>query len=152
MREIQAISDAYERAAKHFEAQLYSCQANGDKVSQDRVAHEQNLNELAYFVLAWGQLEAEVGEACRKAIRLGRSNRKWRHRRAWSMFDPENPRLSFRRRLMLVLDPGTFEWKRAVELHELRNQIAHGALRSGSVDVSAAIGEFRQIQSSLSTD
>ena len=56
---------------------------------------QQRLNEQACFVLAWGQLEAEIGEACRDAIRLGQSHDEWRHRRAWSLYDSENPRAEF---------------------------------------------------------
>ena len=98
---------------------------------------------------AWGQLEAEIGDACREAIRSGQSQEEWRDRRAWSLFDSDNPRLGFRNRLTLVLDRGSDEWKRTVELYEVRNQIAHGELRSEGIDVSTVIEDFHRIQSSL---
>ena len=110
------------------------------------------LNEQAYFVLAWGQLEAEVGEACRDAIRLGKSHEEWRQRRAWSLYNPENLRPSFRNRLMLVLDRTSDEWRRSMELYDVRNQIAHGDLRSEGIDVPTVIEDFYRIQSSLARD
>ena len=35
---------------------------------RDCVARQQILNEQAYFVMAWGKLEADVDDACRDAI------------------------------------------------------------------------------------
>ena len=52
-------------------------------------------------------------------------------------------------RLTLVLDRSSDEWKRTVELYEVRNQIAHGELRSEGIDVSTVIEDFSRIQSSL---
>jgi len=121
----------------------------GEEEERDRVAGRQRLNEQAYFVLAWGQFEAEVSEACRDAIRWGMSHEEWRQRRAWGLHDPENLRLSFRNRLMLVLDRTSDEWRRAMELYDVRNQIAHGDLRSAGIDVPTVIEDFHCIQSSL---
>ena len=113
---------------------------------------QQRLNEQAYFVLAWGQLEAKISDACRDAIRLGQSHQEWRQRRSWSLYDSENPRLSFRNRLTLVLDRSSDEWKRTVELYEVRNQIAHGDLRSEGIDIPTVIEDFFRIQSSLTPE
>ena len=100
-------------------------------------------------MLAWGQLEAEKDDACRDAIRFGKSHEDWRHRRAWSVYDEENPRLSFRNRLTLVLDRSSDEWKRTIELYEVHNQIAHGDLRHAGINLPAVIEDFHRIQSSL---
>ena len=48
--------------------------AAGEADERDRVARQQKLNEQACFVLAWGQLEADIDDACRDAIRLGKSH------------------------------------------------------------------------------
>ena len=123
--------------------------AAGEADERDRIARRQKLNEQAYFVLAWGQLEADIDDACRDAIRLGKSREDWRHRRAWSVYDEENPRLSFRNRLTLVLDRSTDEWKRTLELYQVRNQIAHGDLRHAGINLPAVIEDFHRIRSSL---
>ena len=149
MSDLEAIAALYQQVDNSLEDLRDRFDAAGDPGERDRIARQQRLNEQAYFVLAWGQLEAEIGNACRDAIRLGQSNEEWRHRRAWTLYDPENPRLSFRNRLTLVLDRSSDEWKRTLELYEVRNQIAHGDLRSEGIDVSTVIEDFHRIQSSL---
>lgn len=85
---------------------------------------------------AWRQWEAEIDDACRGAIRLGESNE-------------DNPRLSFRNSLTLVLDRSSDVWKRTLELYEVRNQIAHGDVRHAGIALPAEIEGFRRFQSSL---
>ena len=50
----------------------------GNDAERDRVEREQRINDQAYFVLAWGQLEAEVDDACEDAIRQGQSHDEWK--------------------------------------------------------------------------
>ena len=152
MRDLEAIAASFLQADDSLEDLRDRHHAAGEAEERDRVARQQRLNEQAYFVLAWGQLEAEVGEACRDAIRLGKSHEEWRQRRAWSLYDSENPRLSFRNRLMLVLDQTSNEWRRTMELYDVRNQIAHGDLLSEGIDVPTVIEDFYRIQSSLARD
>ena len=149
MRDLEAIAATFLQVDKSLEGLRDRHNAAGESEERDRVARQQLLNEQAYFVLAWGQLEAEVGEACRDAIRLGQSHEDWWKRRAWSLYDSDNPRLSFRNRLMLVLDRTSDEWRRTMELYEVRNQVSHGDLLSEGIDVPTVIEEFYRIQSSL---
>ena len=44
------------------------------------------------------------------------------------------------------------EWKRTMELYEVRKQIAHGDLRSEGIDVPTVIEDFFRIQSSLTPE
>ena len=101
MSDIEAIATLYQQVDNLLEN--LRDQAEGDQ-ERNRIAYQQKLNEQACVVLAWGQLEAEIDRACRNAIRLGKSHEEWQYRRAWSLCDSENPRLSFRNRLTLVLD------------------------------------------------
>ena len=99
-----------------------------------------------------GQLETDIDEACRDAIRHAQSHEDWRYRRAWSLYNPDDRRLSglsFENRLALVLEKGSGEWKRAMQLYNVRNQIAHGNLLSERIDVSSEIEDFFRIRSSL---
>ena len=100
----------------------------------------------------WGKFEADVDKARRDAICLGQSHEYRRQRRAWSLYDSDNPRLRFRNRLMLVVDRTSDEWRRTVELYQVRNQVAHGDLRSEGIDVPTVIEDFYRIQSSLARD
>ena len=149
MSDLEAIAALFEQVDNSLEHLRGRHDEAGEADERDRVARQQTLNEQAYFVLAWGQLEAQIDDACRDAIRLGKSQEDWRQRRAWSVYDEENPRLSFRNRLTLVLDRGSDEWKRALELYKLRNQIAHGDLRHAGINLAGVIEDLYHIQWSL---
>ena len=65
-------------------------------------------------MLAWDQRESEIEEACRGAIRNAQGHSDWRHRRAWTLYNPDDLRLSglsFQSRLTLVVDKDSDEWK-----------------------------------------
>lgn len=49
------------------------------------------INDQAYFVLAWGQLESAIDEACRRAIDRGRNQRDWRQRLLASLVETLKP-------------------------------------------------------------
>ena len=104
MSDLEAIADLYQQVDNSLEDLRDQFDAAGESEERDRIVRQQKLNEQACFVLAWGQLEAEIDEACRDTIRLGKSHQEWRYRRAWSLYDSENPRLSLKNRLTLVLD------------------------------------------------
>ena len=155
MNDLQAIAAAYEQVDLHLQSLRDTEDGVGEDPSADSVEREQRLNDQVYFVLAWGQLEADIEEACREAIREGQSHEDWRHRRVWSLYNPEDRRLSglnFENRLTLVREKGSEDWKRAMELYNVRNQIAHGALLSGGIDMASVVRDFFRIQSSLARD
>ena len=84
MNDLRAIAGSYERI-EGFLKDLHERQdAAGEADERDCVAREQEINDQAYFVLAWGQLETEIDEACRDAIRRGQSHDDWRASRALS--------------------------------------------------------------------
>ena len=152
MSDLQAIATVYEQIDLHLRSQRDVEDRAGEDLAPDPVDEEQRINDQAYFVLAWGQLEADIEEACREAIREGQSDEEWRHRRAWSLYNPEDRRLSglsFENRLTLVVEKGSDDWKRTMQLYNVRNQIAHGDLLSGRIDMERVIQDFFRIQSSL---
>ena len=149
MSDLDAIAALFQQVDNSLEDLRERHDAAGEADERDRLARQQGLNEQAYFVLAWGQLEADIDDACRDAIRRGKAQDDWRHRRAWSVYDEENPRLSFRNRLTLVLDRSSEEWKRTLELYQVRNQIAHGDLRHAGINLPTVIEDLNRIQSSL---
>ena len=155
MRDIQAIATLYEQVDNFLETLRDTGETARDNDTRDRAAHKQRINDQAYFVLAWGQLEAEIEEACRGVIRHAQGHSDWRHRRAWTLYNPDDPRLSglsFQSRLTLVVDKDSDEWKRTMQHYNLRNQIAHGTLVPERIDVSSVIADFLRIQSSLARD
>ena len=149
MSNLQAISALYEEIDNQFDDLRDRFAEADDMVGRDRVEQEQRINDQVYFVLAWGKVEADVDDACQSVIRNGISQEDWRHRRPWNLHDPENPRLSFRNRLRLVLRQDCDEWQLVVHHYGVRNQIAHGTLLSERIDVSSVIQDFYRVQTSL---
>ena len=82
MSDLQAIAAVYEQIDLHLQGLRDREETAYEEGEQDRVAQEQTINDQAYFVLAWGQLETDMEEACRDAIRDGQSHEDWRYRRA----------------------------------------------------------------------
>ena len=83
-------------------------------------------------------METDIDEACRDAIRYAQAHEDCRYRRAWSLYNPYDRRLSglsFENRL--TLEKGSGEWKRTVQLYNVRNQIAHGIDRPLAPDCRA---------------
>lgn len=155
MSDLRAIAGSYERIDGFLKELRERHDAAGESDARDRVAREQELNDQAWFVLAWGQLEADIDEACRGAIRHGQSHDDWRIRRAWSLYNPDDRRLSglsFENRLTLVLERTSGEWRRIMQFYNVRNRIAHGTLLSERIAVSDEIQEFLRIQAFLARD
>ena len=155
MSDLRAIAGVYEQIDLHLQGLGETEDGAGDEPAPSPVDHEQRINDQAYFVLAWGQLEVDIEEACRDAIRSGQSHEDWRYRRPWSLYNPDDRRLSglsFENRLTLVLEKGSDDWKRTMELYNVRNQIAHGALLSARIDMASVIEDFFRIQSSLARE
>lgn len=155
MTDLRAIVGLYEDIDGSLETLRQAAETAGAEDERGQIEHRQTINDQAYFILAWGQLEAAIEEACRDAIRVGRENSDWRQRRVWNLYNPEDRRLSgprFQDRLSLVLDRNTDEWRRTMRHYEVRNQIAHGQLRPERIDVSSVIEDFHVIESWLSHD
>ena len=116
---------------------------------------QQVINDQAYFILFWGQLEAEVDAVCRTAVNRRRLDPDWQVRRAWDLYHPNEPRfsgLSFENRARLVLDgQGGRASPSALTLKHYgsRNQIAHGELQATRIDVSAFVADWHLIQAAL---
>ena len=150
--DLRAIADLYAEVDDSLEALRDKAVADGATTQRERIEHKQRINDQAYFVLAWGQLEADIVDACRSTIRHAQTHGDWRDRRAWTLYNPDDRRLSglsFENRLTLVLEKGSENWKKVSQHYSVRNQIAHGRLRSQRIDVSRVIEEFYLIQASL---
>lgn len=123
--------------------------------ARSRILDQQIVNDQAYFILCWGQLEAEITSHCRDVVRKRRSHDDWQIRRAWDLYNPEEPRfsgLSFENRARLVLDGQAGRggaYALAIKHYGLRNQIAHGNLQATRIDVSAFVSDCYTIQSAL---
>jgi hypothetical protein len=155
MRNLAAIDAFYAEIDTLLERQRAAAEAAGDATAVKKIEEKQIVNDQAYFVLSWGQLEAEIDEKCRAVIRKRRASRDWNIRRAWELFNPDDRRLSglsFEERTALVLDKTANSgesWARISRYYQLRNQIAHGTLSTQRIEVTLVIADFYNIQSEL---
>ena len=112
----------------------------------DAAAH-QVLNDQAYFLLCWGQLETEIDRKCRDVVRRRRDDPAWHVRRAWDLYNPDDPRFSG-----LVLDGQAGRgspYALTIKHYAVRNQIAHGRLQATRISVSAFVQDCTIIQAAL---
>ena len=155
MKELTEIRALYLEIDAAFEAELDRATHAGDIAAADRIKRNQLINDQAYFILTWGQLERAIDDVCRLAIRARQAMPAWSDRRGWDLFNPDDRRLSgltFEERLALVVDRAAGRgspWALAKKYYDLRNQIAHGTLRSEGLDVNAVIQDFYVIQGAL---
>ena len=123
--------------------------------ARPKIVGQQIINDQAYFILCWGQLEVEIDEVCRAAVNRRRTHPDWQVRRAWDLYNPGEPRfsgLSFENRARLVLDGQggrASPYALTIKHYGSRNQIAHGELRATRIDVSAFVTDCYLIQSAL---
>ena len=152
MKRLPEIEAAYLRVDAHLE------ETRSRSAGHLGIAIEaaQALNDQAYFVLSWGQMEAEINDRCGDVIRARQLSSNWQVRRGWDRFDPDNLRrsgLMFEHRLTIVLDPRESKPNKhglALQYYATRNQIAHGRLLSQRVDVAEAIADFQLISAEIS--
>jgi hypothetical protein len=155
LRNLPHIRALYLEIDAELEAQQTTARENGDTASVDRIESKQRINDQAYFVLCWGQLETAIDEKCRSVIRNRQASGNWTVRRAWDLYDPEDSRLSglrFEHRSALVLDRNEgagSPWAKVMTYYALRNQIAHGQLLADRIEVDEVVNEFFQIQGGL---
>lgn len=155
MRDLPFIRSVYLEIDAQFEAARTEASTKRDMQTVGHIEQKQRINDQAYFVLCWGQLETAIDDKCRSAIRNRKSNINWAIRRAWDLYNPDDSRLSglsFEERTALVLDReggSGSAWARVMSHYSLRNQIAHGTLLAQRIDVDAVVQEFFQIQGAL---
>jgi hypothetical protein len=157
VRDLPHIRAVYLEVDAELEAQRSAASASGNKDAVSRIDLKQRINDQAYFVLCWGQLETAIDETCRNAIRTRRGSGNWMVRRAWDLYNPDDDRLSglrFENRTALVLDQSAGSgspWAKVMHYYAVRNQIAHGELQAQRIDVDEVVQEFFQIQAALQT-
>ena len=151
MKDLATIEATYSKIDGALEQQRDTATAAGDRTAASHVEQRQRINDQAYFVLCWGQLELEINTRCRNAIRRRWKSRQWQTRRGWDLYNPDDDRLSglsFENRTALILDrkagPGS-PWARVMRHYQVRNQIAHGTLLAQRIDVSATVADFYTI-------
>lgn len=149
MTDLEAMTVLFQQVDNSLEELREQHDKAGKVDDRERVERQQILNSQAHFVLAWGQLEADIDEVCRAAIERGILQQDWRQRRTWIVCKEDIGRLNFKQRLSLVLDRSTVEWSATLRYYNLRNQITQGDLGHTSIDFLTVVADFNYIRDSL---
>ena len=107
MRDLPHIRALYVEIDTELRRLRTSAIAVSDLGRAEQILSKQSINDQAYFLLCWGQLETAIDEKCRDAIRSRQKSGNWAIRRGWDLYNPDDPRLSglrFEHRTALVLD------------------------------------------------
>lgn len=148
MNNLPAIEATYTQLATDLDLKLDTARQMGDRAALEWAEKQQIINDSAYFILVWGQLEAKINDVCERAIRQRRSSVNWETRRAWDAHDPDNMRAKFEDRAALVLDRFNTKsdaYKRTIGYYGQRNQVAHGRSLATGIDVPFVISDVYQI-------
>jgi hypothetical protein len=155
MNSLPQIVALYEKIDRAFDSDRQTALTSGDQVEAQRIEQKQLINDQAYFVLCWGQLEAEIDDACRATIARRQADQSWEMRRGFDFYDPQDKRLSglpFERRAATVLDRNGGKgspWAKVMNYYGMRNPIAHGNIKATRIDVSLVVQDFYVIQGAL---
>jgi hypothetical protein len=82
------------------------------------------LNDHAYFLMLFAQLENHITVQCAKLVAAKKSTRSWRSRRLWDTTDLDN--LSFMRKVALLTEKGHGIYNKMYDYYQIRCEIAHG--------------------------
>ena len=154
MRELPAIEATYTELASELDRKMDEAIQRNDQRAIEWIGQQRQINDSAYFILAWGQLEAKINEACGEAVRQRTHHRDWNVRRAWDLHDPDDLRAKFEDRAALVLDrsnAATDAYRRTIRYYGQRNRVAHGKSLATGIDVPTVIAEIYQISSEITT-
>lgn len=156
MRDLPAILTVYGQLDLVLEIERVAAESARNTARMRQIEARQVINDQAYFVLCWGQLEAEIDDKCREAIRRRIAHTNWEQRRAWDLYNPGDRRLSglsFEDRTALVVDRSATSsrspWSKIMQYYQLRNRIAHGELRSTRIELNETVQDFYVIAAQL---
>ena len=94
--DLQHIANLYQQVDNYLETLRDKEELKDDFTTSvgGAIYRKQRINDHAYFVLAWGQLEADIETACRNVMRHGQSQCDWNKYRVWSLYNLNDRRLS----------------------------------------------------------
>ena len=152
MKRLKEILGYYATIDEFLERERLVSVKDGDWLK--KIEDRQRINDHAYFILGWGQLEATLDAECRNAIRKRRDNPDWSKRRGWDLYQPDAKKLSgltFEDRVTLLLDrkSKSGEWQKVMRWYNLRNLIAHGGSHEDRIDLNAVVRDFYLIQTAI---
>ena len=86
-----------------------------------------SVNDQAYFVMIFAQLEDHVNVQCQRLVSQKQSLLGWKRRRLWDDIDINDlDRMRFMRRVSLLTQRGHSDYNKINNLYRIRCEIAHG--------------------------
>lgn len=151
MRELNAIVDAYTDVELALEGLRETAVKSGNLKKVERIERKQLINDHAYFVLCFAQLETAIDDKCRAAIKARSDASDWGRRRGWDIYNPSDRRLSglsFEDRVALVVDKrarSVSSFSEILKYYNLRNKAAHGKFDATRIDIASVAVVFRKL-------
>ena len=128
-----------------------------DQKRANNLKDQRFINDQAYFILLFAQLESYVNQKCEVAITRRASSPHWHVRRAWDTFATTKEqsvrisRITFEDRLALLLDKQGNDFRKIMEFYEIRNHIAHGGFNRAVSSIVTIAQEFRTLAAKLNS-
>lgn len=125
MKNLKKIYESYQ-AADGF---LSNAESNAS-TQRDRQywGERRSLNDQAYFLMMFAQLEDYINEKCQKLIGRKKASRKWVMRRLWDTVKADE--LQFKKKVALLTDKSGAVYKKVIDYYKIRCGIAHGTIYS----------------------
>lgn len=116
--------------------------------STDLWARKKQINDYAYFVLLFAQLEDYINEQCTKLINKKLTLGSWKNRRLWDEITVD--RMHFMRRVALLTEKGHTLYNKADKYYRLRCEIAHGDSSPGKlIHIPTVITDLKNLKTNL---
>ncbi len=150
MNLVPQIRAAYSETDSYLLNQLNIAPNSSNVSRQNNLQDFRRLNDNAYFVVLWGQLENEINAKFAAMISSGQAHPDWKERRKFYNYTVDKTK--FEERLLLLIDKQAGKgslWALAMRYYEHRNKIAHGESNRTGIDVTAVIAALYQMQSAL---
>src|SRR4051794_9116535 len=117
MNQLNHIATTWQTLDAALEEERVEAQNSGDTRKEARISDRQRVNDHAYFVLCFGQLESHIRTQVATLIRDRQNRNTWAERRGWEPHNPE--RVQFELALTLVTDKGGRDYRRISNLYRL---------------------------------
>jgi hypothetical protein len=126
LKNITEILKTYKKTNSAFERLKDKAFLRRNPNAIQQIEDQQKINNQAYFILCWGQVEKMIDRAC-----------------SIKVFGGQISRLGFKSRAKLVLgSQNSSALQFVLDCYSLRNSIAHGDLQTERIDVAKAISRL----------
>lgn len=154
MSKFQELADLYSEINDKYTVEEFEARANNLTKQEMALSLKRELNDHAYYLFMFTQLEDYVRE--QSSILITKNQEKsipWEMRRAWSIFPKEkdSDKMTFLSRASLLLKHGTdsHHYQKIKDYYDLRNTLAYGGDFHTPVSIPTVITDFRSFYEAL---